>query len=97
AASPPASPALLQTPEESRALARAADTGEPVELRSQRTEYTQVFANPEGDFTQDTYATPQWVAQRGKLVDIDTRLKKNEDGTFSPRATETGMRFSAGG
>ncbi|MEW2458596.1 FG-GAP repeat domain-containing protein [Streptomyces albus] len=97
AASPPPSPALQQTPEESRALARAADTGEPVELRSQRTEYTQVFANPEGDFTQDTYATPQWVAQRGKLVDIDTRLKKNEDGTFSPRATETGMRFSAGG
>ncbi|WP_432109813.1 FG-GAP repeat domain-containing protein [Streptomyces sp. AA1529] len=90
-------PASRHTPEETRALTQAADSGEPVELRSKRTEYTKLFANPEGDFTQDTYALPQSVQRGGALVDIDTGLKKNEDGTYSPSATETGMKFSGGG
>ncbi|MEW2221389.1 hypothetical protein AB0939_19200 [Streptomyces sp. NPDC006990] len=90
-------PASRHTPEETRALTQAAGSGEPVELRSKRTEYTKLFANPEGDFTQDTYALPQAVQRGGALVDIDTGLKKNEDGTYSPSATETSMKFSGGG
>lgn len=36
---------------ESRALAEAAESGEPVEVLSLRTEASQVFANPSGTFT----------------------------------------------
>jgi hypothetical protein len=86
-----------QTAEETAALARAESTGEPVEVLSQRTETSQVFANPAGDFTEHTYALPQWVRQDGRLVEIDTSLSANGDGTFSPTATEVGVTFSGGG
>ncbi len=83
--------------DEAAALVEAADSGHPVEVLSQRTETSQTFANPDGQFTEDTYAVPQWVRQDNKLVDIDTDLVKNEDGTLSPGATEVGIRFSGGG
>ncbi|MEV5851936.1 FG-GAP-like repeat-containing protein [Streptomyces anulatus] len=83
--------------DEAAALAEAADSGRPVEVLSQRSEVSQTFANPDGQFTENTYAMPQWVRQDNKLVDIDTALVKNEDGTFSPGATEVGIRFSGGG
>ncbi|MET9914306.1 VCBS repeat-containing protein [Streptomyces sp. NPDC006476] len=57
----------------------------------------QVFANPDGSFTQDAYALPQFVRKAHKLVPIDTTLSVNTDGTFSPVATEVGVRFSGGG
>nr|WP_235978408.1 FG-GAP-like repeat-containing protein [Streptomyces lycii] len=85
------------TSEETRALAEAAETGEPVEVLSQRTEASQVFANPSGTFTQDSYALPQWVHKDNKLVEIDTTLHENGDGTYSPEAAEVGVRFSGGG
>ncbi|MFP8887587.1 FG-GAP-like repeat-containing protein [Streptomyces mangrovi] len=85
------------TPEEARALEQAADTGEQVEVLSQRTETSQVFATPEGDFVQDSYATPQWIRKSNKLVAVDEDLAKNDDGTFSTKATEVGLTFSGGG
>ncbi len=56
-----------------------------------------MFANPDGDFTEHSYVMPQWVRQNGQLVDIDTTLRHNEDGTYSPTATEVQVSFSAGG
>lgn len=56
-----------------------------------------MFANPDGSFTQDTYALPQFARQDNKLVPIDTDLKANPDGTLSPKATEVGIKFSNGG
>ncbi|PGH47129.1 hypothetical protein CRI70_30225 [Streptomyces sp. Ru87] len=56
-----------------------------------------MFANPSGSFTQDSYALPQWVRKDNKLVEIDTTLRENEDGTYSPEAAEVGVRFSGGG
>ncbi|WP_206281774.1 VCBS repeat-containing protein [Streptomyces agglomeratus] len=95
----PAAPLVRQenTSDEATALAEAADTGQPVEVLSQRTEASQTFANPDGGFTEDTYAAPQWVRKDNKLVDIDTALVTNDDGTLSPKATEIGVRFSGGG
>jgi hypothetical protein len=84
-------------PEETKALARAAETGKPVEVLSQRTETSQVFANPSGSFTQDTYAVAQWVRKDNKLVDIDPTLKKAADGHLVTRATQVGLKFSGGG
>ncbi|MFC7472697.1 hypothetical protein ACFQVA_42575 [Actinomadura keratinilytica] len=80
-----------------KALLQAEESGEPVEVLTERTETTQVFANPSGTLTQDTYALPQWVRQDGTLREIDTTLAKNTDGTLSPKATEVEVRFSGGG
>ncbi|MFF8505603.1 VCBS repeat-containing protein [Streptomyces anulatus] len=82
---------------EAAAQAEAAETGRPAEVLSQRTETTQVFANADGTFTQDTYALPQFVRQDGKLVSIDTTLKSRPDGSLSPKATEVDVRLSGGG
>nr|WP_306316679.1 MULTISPECIES: FG-GAP-like repeat-containing protein [unclassified Streptomyces] len=85
------------SPEESKALTQAEETGDRVEVLSHRTEASQVFANPSGTLTEDRYATAQWARKGTKLVDIDTTLVKSSDGTISPKATGVGMEFSGGG
>lgn len=95
---PATSPTSLErNSEEDSALSRAVSSGEPAELLSRRTETTQLFANPDGSFTQDTYTLPQFVRKSGSLVEIDTTLKANSDGSYSPKATEVGVQFSGGG
>ncbi|WP_329592558.1 VCBS repeat-containing protein [Streptomyces sp. NBC_01005] len=86
-----------QTALEASALAKAASTGEPAEILSQRTETSQAFANPDGSFTQETFALPQWVRKNNKLVDIDPTLAPTADGTLVAKATEVGIAFSGGG
>lgn len=86
----------VATPE-ARAAQKAADGGEPVEVLSRRTETSQVFANPDGTFTEDRYAVAQWTRKDGKLVDIDTRLSRAADGSVRPRATTVGLEFGGGG
>ncbi|MGW4496776.1 VCBS repeat-containing protein [Streptomyces sp. NPDC004376] len=86
-----------ETFEETRALAKADETGEPVEVLSHRTEASQVFANPSGTFTEERYATSQWAHVGGKLVDIDTGLHREADGTVQPQAATVGLKFSGGG
>ncbi|MEU2022568.1 VCBS repeat-containing protein [Streptomyces sp. NPDC016469] len=80
-----------------KALAEAADTGLPAEVLARRTETSQVFANPDGTFTQDAYVLPQFVRKNQQLVPIDTDLVRNSDGTLSPKAAEVGVRVSGGG
>ncbi|MET9060780.1 FG-GAP-like repeat-containing protein [Streptomyces antibioticus] len=92
-----AAAAAPQSTAESRAQAKALASGEPVEVIAHRTETVQVFANPDGSFTQDTYALAQFVRKSHTMVPIDTTLKANADGTFSPAATEVGVTFSGGG
>ncbi|MGX1907436.1 FG-GAP-like repeat-containing protein [Streptomyces phaeochromogenes] len=83
--------------QEAEALAQAADSGAPVEVLSQRTEASQVFANPSGTFTEERFATAQWARQGNNLVDIDTRLHTGDDGKITPKATAVGLEFSGGG
>ncbi len=78
------------------ALVQAAESGERTEVLSQRSETTQVFANPDGTLTQDTYALPQWVRQGKKLAEIDTTLQHRSNGRYAARATEIGVAFSGG-
>ncbi|MEU5431908.1 VCBS repeat-containing protein [Streptomyces sp. NPDC020719] len=80
-----------------RASERAADTGKPVEVTSQRTELSTTYANPSGTFTRETHAVPIRVRQAGKLVDADPTLVRAADGTVRPKATTVGMEFSGGG
>ncbi|MFJ5612928.1 VCBS repeat-containing protein [Streptomyces sp. NPDC093221] len=85
------------TDEVSEAVARAAKTGQRAEVLSERTETAQLFANPDGTFTRDQYATEQRVRQGNKLVDIDTTLHRGTDGRIAPAATAVGLEFSGGG
>ncbi|WP_415923628.1 VCBS repeat-containing protein [Streptomyces sp. ME12-02E] len=86
-----------ETAEETQALAKAADTDEPVEVLSHRTEVSQVFANPSGTFTEERYATAQWARKGNRLVDVDTSLHQDESGTIQPKAATVGLKFSGGG
>ncbi|MFJ6945302.1 VCBS repeat-containing protein [Streptomyces wuyuanensis] len=79
------------------ASAEAADTGERVEVKALRTETTEIYANPDGSFTSEQYALAQRVRKGGKLVDLDTSLARNPDGSYSARATEVQVTFSGGG
>ncbi|MGW0855993.1 VCBS repeat-containing protein [Streptomyces sp. NPDC002690] len=92
-----AAPVEASPSPETRALTRAAEEGAPVEVVSRRSETAELYANPDGTFTQDTYAVPQRVRKSGRLVDIDPTLQANGDGTFSARAAEVGITFSGGG
>ncbi|MGW8993900.1 FG-GAP repeat domain-containing protein [Streptomyces zhihengii] len=83
--------------DEAKALDEAEESGERVEVLSKRTETSQVFANPSGTFTEESYALPQWARKDNKLVRIDTRLKPASDGMLSPAATTVDMQFSGGG
>lgn len=97
-ASPSSSPGGQQrSSQESQALADAAESGEPVEVLSRRTEASQVFANPSGTFTEERYATAQWARKGNRLVDIDTDLSLGADGKITPEATTVGLEFSGGG
>lgn len=67
------------------ARAAAARLGEPVEDVSQRTEYAQFFANPDGSWTMSAATEPVRVQDdQGAWHDIDTRLVEQPDGSWAP-------------
>ncbi|EYT83043.1 hypothetical protein CF54_09705 [Streptomyces sp. Tu 6176] len=76
---------------------KAAQTGERVEVTAKRTEDTEVYANPDGSFTEDRHALPERVRKGHRLVPIDATLQPNPDGTLSTRATTVDVTFSGGG
>ncbi|MEV4373734.1 LamG domain-containing protein [Nonomuraea sp. NPDC049637] len=78
------------------AMARACD--DRVEVESERTPTTQVFANPDGTGTVEQYASPQRVRHAdGSWTKPDTTLTRGADGTLAARATTADVRFSGGG
>ncbi|GHJ48978.1 hypothetical protein Cs7R123_63200 [Catellatospora sp. TT07R-123] len=63
-----------------------------------RSEIGQGFANPDGTTTLVTGASPRWVHRAdGSWADIDPTLTVASDGSITPRAISTDVRFSAGG
>jgi hypothetical protein len=85
-----------QTPEE-RALAEAAATGQPVEVVERRTELSETWAEPAGDFTEKRYGSPIRVRRGGAWVPVDPTLQRRTDGRVAPVATAVSMSFSGGG
>lgn len=81
----------------SAALA-ASSREERVEDLSRRTPTTQMFANPDGTWTTESFAAPVRAAdpQTGEWAPIDTELAKN-GGLWQPKSAVGGMRFSNGG
>lgn len=82
-----------------QALAQAEESGEPVEVVGERSEYSTVFANPDGEtFTLSTAIAPVRVKQPdGGWVEPDPTLIRRADGTIAPKAAVNGIEFSAGG
>ncbi|MER5310924.1 FG-GAP-like repeat-containing protein [Streptomyces sp. NPDC002773] len=78
------------------ALAKAKSSGGPVEIVEQRTETSEVFANPSGTLTVTTHLKPVRTRLGGKWVAIDTDLVAGKNGV-RPRAAAAGIELSDGG
>nr|WP_241678549.1 LamG-like jellyroll fold domain-containing protein [Streptomyces lasalocidi] len=92
-----ASVAADVTPE-SKASALAAKTGERVGVETATTESSQVFANPDGSFTQEMNAAPVRARKDdGTWAAIDTTLLRGADGSVHSRNTTADLTFSGGG
>src|SRR6266540_236806 len=90
-----AAPAPTQT--EADAVRQAQQTGQSVEITDQATETRQVLANPNGSFTLKSNQRAVRVKQDGQWKPIDTTLRRNTDGSWSPTATDQNVTFSGGG
>ncbi|MEU4565005.1 LamG domain-containing protein [Actinoplanes sp. NPDC023936] len=98
ASADPLGPAPETAPTEGAAVAAAEKYGERVEALSERTEFSQVFAEPTGELRYEAAAVPQFVHRAdGSWDDIDTNLKSGADGQLRPVATLADVRFSDGG
>ncbi|MER7224981.1 FG-GAP-like repeat-containing protein [Streptomyces rubradiris] len=75
----------------------AVKTGQPVEVAAKRTEDSEVYANPDGTYTENQHALPERVRKGNKLVPIDATLQLNSDGSLSTKATTVSVTFSGGG
>ncbi|MCM1976547.1 LamG-like jellyroll fold domain-containing protein [Streptomyces sp. G1] len=82
---------------EAAARARAAKTGDPVEILSLRDERSTTVANPDGTFTVTEYVQPVRTRKNGKWTAIDTTLVERKNGTLAPKAALAAMAFSGGG
>ncbi|MEU2074477.1 LamG domain-containing protein [Streptomyces sp. NPDC013489] len=89
-------PGATSAPSDSDALKQAKETGEAVEVTSQRAERREVFANPDGTFTAREYSRPVYAAKDGEWVDVDTTLALNDSGEWTPKAATVGLTFSNG-
>ncbi|MET8148291.1 LamG domain-containing protein [Actinoplanes sp. NPDC049668] len=97
-AAPAAGPAPSVAPDEGAAAKAAKKHGKRVEALSERTEFSQTFAEPSGRLTYEAAAVPQRVHRPdGSWADIDVNLAKGEGGLLRPAATLADVRFSAGG
>jgi hypothetical protein len=84
--------------DEAAAGAAAITCGGRVEIGSERTESSQIYANPDGSQTIEQYAYPQRVRRPdGTWADLDATLLPNPDGSYSPRASTVEMTLSGGG
>ena len=68
-----------------------------VSITADQSPYTQVSANANGTRTYTSSAAPRWVRQSGSWVSVNADLVPNKDGSLSPKAAESGLRFSGGG
>jgi hypothetical protein len=75
-----------------------ASAAEPTEVMSQRSEYSRLFANPDGSMTLEVHSRPQRVGRpEGSWVPVDPTLRPRADGTVGPAAAVVDLAFSGGG
>ncbi|MFC9700082.1 LamG domain-containing protein [Streptomyces sp. NPDC056943] len=85
--------------EDLKALAKAAETGERVEVVGARTEFSTTYANPDGtSFRLEQSVVPVRArAADGGWVKPDATLEVRQDGSVGPRAATVDVSFSGGG
>ncbi|MEH0419491.1 DNRLRE domain-containing protein [Streptomyces sp. B21-083] len=94
-AQPEAKPRHSAPLSHAEAAAKAARTGKTVEVTSLRTAYETTWARPDGLTQRRIHSSPIRAKVDGTWRAIDTSLGHTKDG-WSPRATNTRMKFSAG-
>ncbi|MEW1725161.1 FG-GAP-like repeat-containing protein [Streptomyces sp. NPDC093109] len=80
---------------ESDAITTAAKTGKRVEVASLRTANSTTWARPGGQMLREVHSSPIRAKVDGEWKPIDRSLHRTGRG-WEPRATNTGMVFSAG-
>ncbi|MFC8242441.1 hypothetical protein [Streptomyces chartreusis] len=82
-----------------QASKEAVQSGERVEVESERSEYATTYANPDGTtFSLSLSTTPVRVRQTdGSWAGPDATLERRSDGTVGPRAAVADLSFSGGG
>ncbi|MGW7386731.1 LamG-like jellyroll fold domain-containing protein [Streptomyces sp. NPDC054794] len=85
------------SPDIDRAREQARRGGKQVEVVSERSANREVFVNPSGTLTEITHMEPVRTRRAGKWVDIDTSLRRLDDGGIAPVASAADVVFSAGG
>jgi hypothetical protein len=92
----PQRPLTAMTDRQASALADS--TGQPVEVISDRTDWSQTYAEPGGGFEATESLQPQQVQEPdGSWVPVDTTLSAQPDGSVAPGAITTGLSLSGGG
>ncbi|MGW1226875.1 LamG-like jellyroll fold domain-containing protein [Streptomyces sp. NPDC002530] len=83
---------------ESKASALAAQTGERVAVDTATTDSSQIFANPDGTFTQEMNAAPVRAREAdGSWAPIDTTLVREANGSVRAKNVTAPLTFSGGG
>ena len=67
------------------AFAAAKRSGQPVEVLSQKSATTRVWANPSGHSTAEIFAVPVRLNRGGQWLDYDMTLVRRPDGTVAPK------------
>jgi hypothetical protein len=93
AATKPACPA--QRPDRLSAVMTARACEGRVEVLSQRTETTQVWARSEGGFSTEIHAGPVRFQKNGAWHEVDLTLRQTADGAVEPVGHPRGLRFSS--
>jgi hypothetical protein len=79
------------------AVATARTSGRSIEVGAYRGERRDVWANPNGTFTENIHQQPVRTVKNGKWVTPDATLVRGADGTIAPVAATFGLRLSGGG
>ncbi|MFF8450939.1 FG-GAP-like repeat-containing protein [Streptomyces leeuwenhoekii] len=96
AATPAAGGTTTVAGTEQQALQQAAQSGEPVEVVSARTETSETHALPNGNLRHTQHTLPVRVKREGEWLPVDTTLTEAA-GRVAPRAASGNVTFSAGG
>jgi RHS repeat-associated protein len=87
----------LSRPDRVSALVTARASGERVEDESRRTEFTRVYANPDGTWTSETASAPESVQdESGTWHELDPTLVEHGD-RLAPKYGLSDVSISAGG
>ncbi|MFF2040446.1 ricin-type beta-trefoil lectin domain protein [Kitasatospora sp. NPDC058170] len=76
---------------------KAKATGKPVTVDELTTESSLTVAEPDGKVTLTTHLQAARVRKADAWTPVDAGLARNQDGSWSPRATPSGVALSGGG